>query len=352
MQNRTIAAVVIVGVCCVAGMLMPGPRAATPFATPQFREIGSKPAAELPPHGYTITKPVKGSDIPVELTFVFTRDEAYVSIGVRKPKGNGPFPAILMSAGNGAGGMPSVERGVERLAPMVDEMVARGYVVAYAEPRNEIPYLYNKNDRAENLPDSISGGQRTLKSNPTLDSDDFISMIQYLQSLPYVDKDAVGAFGVSHSGELILKAASEITFGCGVPNEGATYEYMEIDTGLSAPRKGTEIQFQDEELVKQRANKAKAMERIKRIHTPMLIMGRDKDHLQGVFKLTYDWLKEAGKDATWVSFDHPVHGYAFIYRQEDGSYKPDPIQKKAWDVYMAFFDKHLKHTHTRASAPN
>jgi len=351
MENRTIAVAVIAGVCCAAGMAVPGPQAATPSAAPQIRGMGNAPAAALPPHGYTMTKPVKGSDIPVDLTFVFTRDEAYVPIGVRRPTGKGPFPAILMSSGNGAGGMPSVERGVERLAPMVDRMIARGYVVAYAEERNEIPDLYNKTERSENLPDSVSGGQRTLKSSPTLDSDDFISIIQYLQSLPYVDKDAVGAFGVSHSGELIMKAASEITFGCGVPNEGATNEYLEIDIGTSAPRKDNEIQFQDEQVVAARANKGKAMERIKRIKTPMLVMGRDKDHQQGVFKLTYDWLKEAGKDATWVSFDHPVHGYAFIYRQQDGSYKPDPIQEKAWDVYMAFFDRHLKHTHGATSAP-
>ena len=349
MKNRMISAAIVVGVVWTGILLAPDSRAAAP-SPGQFKEIGSAPAAQSPTHGYTITKPVKGSDIPVELTFVSTRDEAYVAIGVRRPKGNGPFPAILMSSGNGAGAMPSVERGIERLAPMHNEMLARGYVVAYAEPRNEIPYLYNKNARAENLPDSISGGQRTLKSSPTLDSDDFISMIQYLQSLPYVDKDAVGAFGVSHSGELIMKAASEISFGCGVPNEGATYEYLEIDTGLTAPRKGTEIQFQTVDVVLPRANKAVAMERVRRVNTPMLIMGRDTDHLQGVFKLTYDWLKEAGKDATWVSFDHPVHGYAFIYRKEDGSYQPDPIQKKAWDVYMAFFDKHLKHTHGTGSA--
>jgi dienelactone hydrolase len=351
MENRAIAVAAIVGVYCVGGMLVSGPQAAIPPASPQVRGMGNAPAATLPPHGYSITKPVKGSNIPVELTFVFTRDEAYVPIGVRKPAGPGPFPAILMSAGNGAGGMPSVERGVERLAPMVDRMVARGYVVAYAEERNEIPDLYNKTERSDNLPDSVSGGRRTLKSSPTLDSDDFISIIQYLQSLPYVDKDGVGAFGVSHSGELILKAASEITFGCGVPNEGAANEYLEIDIGPSAPRKDNEIQFQDEQLVAGRASKARAMERIRRIKTPMLIMGRDKDHQQGVFKLTYDWLKEAGKDATWVSFDHPVHGYAFIYRQQDGSYTPDPIQEQAWGVYMAFFDKHLKHTHGATGAP-
>ena len=309
------------------------------------------PADELSTHGYTIAKTLPGSSLPVDLTFVLTRDEIYVPIAIRRPSGPGPFPAILMGAGNGAGGMPEVERQAARLGPMQERMVARGYVVAYAEYRNEIPFMYGEtDDRATNLGDNISGGQRTLKSKPTLDSDDFISIIRYLQSLPYVDKDAVGAYGVSHSGELMEKAASVISFGAAVPNEGAAYEFLSVDVGPSVPRKGTEIQLQDVELVKKHADKAKAMARIARIKTPFLHLGRDQDHLQGVFKLAHEWMREAGKDSTWVSFDHPVHGYGFIYAQKDGSYKPDPIQQKAFDVVMNFFDKHLKHSHTKTSA--
>jgi hypothetical protein len=75
-----------------------------------------------------------------------------------------------------------------------------------------------------------------------------------------------------------------------------------------------------------------------------LIFGRDKDHQQGVFKLTTEWMREAGKDVTWESFDHPVHGYVFIYRQPDGSFQPDPIQEKTFQIFMAYFDKHLKHS--------
>ena len=45
-------------------------------------------------------------------------------------------------------------------------------------------------------------------------------------------------------------------------------------------------------------------------------------------------MKEAGKDVTWQEFDHPVHGYVFIYPQKDGSYKPDEIQQKSWDILM------------------
>jgi dienelactone hydrolase len=306
---------------------------------------GAPPASEVPVHAYTITKTLAGATTPVDLTFVLTRDEIYVPIAVRRPEGTGPFPAILMGSGNGAGAMPEVERQAARLGPMMDRMLARGYVVAYAEYRNEIPYLYEQIDRSENLSDNISGGQRTLKSNPTLDSDDFIAIIQYLQSLPYVDKDAVGTYGVSHSGELMLKAASQITFGAAVPNEGAAHEFLSVDTGPAAPRKGTEIQFQDIEVVKRHADKAKAMARIRRINTPFLHLGRDTDHLQGIFRLSHEWMKEAGKDSTWVSFDHPEHGYGFLYADKNGAYKPDPIQQKAFEVVMAFFDEHLKHSH-------
>lgn len=337
--------ILVAGVICVPGTLLLGPRVTATASTGLQGKVGAPPAPELPPHGYVITKPVRGSEIPADYTFVLTRDEIYVPIAVRKPKGNGPFPVITMGSGDGVAGLPQVEKQVERLASMQDRMIERGYVVVYVNYRNEIPYLYEQIQRAENLPDSISGERRTLKSNPTLDSDDLIAIIHYLQTLPYVDKDAVGAIGVSHSGEMILKAASEITFGAGVPNEGAAHEYLSVNTGPTAPRKGTEIQYNDIEVVRKNADKAKAMERIRRIRTPILHLGRDKDHLQGIFKLTHEWMVEAGKDSTWVSFDHPVHGYAFLYRQPDGSYKPDPIQQKVFEIFMAFFDKHLKHSH-------
>src|SRR5687767_8554974 len=88
-------------------------------------------AAELPQHGYVITKQVRGSDIPADYTFVLTRDEIYVPIAIRRPKGAGPFPMIAIGRGNGRGGLPHVETQVERLASMQDTMLGRGYAVAY-----------------------------------------------------------------------------------------------------------------------------------------------------------------------------------------------------------------------------
>ena len=113
-------------------------------------------AAELPPHGYIITKPVPGSDIPADYTFVMTRDEIYVPIAVRKPKGTGPWPAILMGRGNGRGGLPLVEQKVALYNTMQEKMLARGYVVVYVNYRNEIPYHYETRRAAHNVADDIA----------------------------------------------------------------------------------------------------------------------------------------------------------------------------------------------------
>ena len=299
-------------------------------------------APELPSHGYVITKPVAGSAFALHLTFALTRDEIYVPIAVRKPAGDGPFPVIVMGRGDGRGGVPHVEKQVERLAAMQDAMISRGYVVVFVNYRNEIPHLYEDTARARNLADDVSGEGRTLKSAPTLDSDDLIAILRYIETLPYVDKQAIGIVGVSHSGEMILKIAAETAFAAGVAIEGASHEFLSVNTGPTAPRKGNEIQYQDIEVVRRNADKARAMERIRRITTPILHIGRDPDHLQGIFKLTHEWMQEAGKDSTWVSFDHPLHGYPFIYRQDDGSYQPDATQQQAFDLFMQFFDRHLK----------
>lgn len=299
-------------------------------------------ASELPSHGYVITKSVRGSDIPVDYTFVLTRDEIYVPIAVRKPHGAGPFPMITIGRGNGRGGLPHVETQVERLASMQERMLKRGYAIAYVSYRNEIPHAYNQIDRAHNIEDDISGEGRTLKSSSSLDSDDMIAILDYLKTLPYVKKDALGCVGVSHSGEMILKVAAETDFTCGVAIEGASHEFLCVDTGAKAPRTNGVLQYQDKELVRKNADKTRAMERIRRIKTPILHVGRDHDHLQGIFQLAHEWMVEAGKDSTWLSLDHPDHGYPYLYRQADGSFAPDPVQKKAFEAFMAFFDKHLK----------
>jgi dienelactone hydrolase len=166
--------------------------------------------------------------------------------------------------------------------------------------------------------------------------------MNYLRTLPYVDPDRIGAMGVSHSGEMILKAAAQISFACGVAIEGASHEFLGVNTGPTAPRKDDEIQYNNIEVVRKSTDKAVAMERIRRIQTPILHIGREKDHLQGIFKLAHEWMREAGKDSAWASFDHPDHGFPYMYVQPDGSFKPDAVQREAFDLIMNYFDARLK----------
>jgi len=109
-----------------------------------------------------------------------------------------------------------------------------------------------------------------------------------------------------------------------------TTSFLTVNTGPTAPRKDNEIQYNDIEVARKNANKPEAMERIQRIHTPILIFGRDTDHQQGIFKLTYEWMKEAGKDVQWASFNHPVHGYVFIMINRTDHISRNEIQQKTF----------------------
>jgi hypothetical protein len=71
-------------------------------------------------------------------------------------------------------------------------------------------------------------------------------------------------------------------------------------------------------------------------------MGREEDHLQGIFRATYDLLIEEGKDAEWVSWDHPVHGYIYPERGPDGDYVVDDVQDAAITGIIEYLDRHLK----------
>lgn len=304
----------------------------------------SKPANSAPSHGYSHQVPVDGSPYPAHATFVLTQDEVYVPAVIRRPPGEGPFPVITMGRGDGRGGLPHVLREVARLAPMQDLMIARGYAVAYVNYRNEVPRLYGQQGPAVNLADDISGGEGlTLKSAATLDSDDLAAVWRYLAEQPWVRPGAIGAIGVSHGGEMILKAlAAGAPLACGVIAEGASHEFLSVDTTATAPRIDGELQYHDIEVVRRHADRARALERIARIRTPLLHLGREGDHLQGIFRLAHEWMLEAGGPSQWACYAHPDHGYAFIYPGTDGRLRPDPVQQDAFDAWMGFFDRHLK----------
>jgi hypothetical protein len=134
----------------------------------------------------------------------------------------------------------------------------------------------------------------------------------------------------------------------GVASEPANHEFLDLRLDDLAPvnpqtglRDIEDMQLQDPEWVKARINLPAARERIAPIDVPILVMGRDGDHLQGIFRLSYELLQQAGKDAEWVSFDHPLHGYLCPLADAENT-GPDQIQQHAADAAIAFLDRHMK----------
>ena len=100
--------------------------------------------------------------------------------------------------------------------------------------------------------------------------------------------------------------------------------------------------MRDPAWVRSRTNLPVALERIAPIDVPILVMGRDDDHLQGIFRLSYELLRESGKEASWVTWDHPLHGYLFPASADGAAGAgPDPVQEDAISGVIAFLGQHL-----------
>lgn len=321
--------------------------AATAIAACQG-EIGTPTAAApgIDPMRVVITEPVKGSDIPVHLAYVETIDGLYTPIGIRKPSGAGPFPIILFASGNGGGGMAWVRDATENRSWTQEQFVEAGYAVAWTRYRAEVELAY---DNYGKLIQDVRQGRQLLNRGP-LEYEDVISIIEYVKTLPYVDPDRVGYMGMSHGGEMAFKITSEYGgLTAAIASEPANHEFLALkpdDTAHVNPETGLRdiesMLMRETEKVRGRITLDVALERISTIQTPIFVQGRNSDELQGIFRVGYDLLHEAGKEAEWKTYEHDVHGFVYVQRNDEGVYDPDPVQLEAVNDSIAFFDRHMK----------
>jgi len=302
--------------------------------------------AQLDPENVVITGPVAGSTIPVDLMYVETWDGLYAPIGVRKPEGDGPFPIVLLASGNGGGGMAWVRDAVVNRGYIMDCLLDAGYACAWLRYRSEVELGYH--DGGPIVRDIRQG--RDLFNRSPLEYEDEIAIIDYVKTLPWVDGERVGLIGMSHGGEMVLKLTSEYDgVAAAVASEPASHEFLALtpdDTAFvneeTHLRNIEGMQMSEVEKVRARIDEDLARSRCAPINTPILVMGRKDDHLQGIFRVSYDVLAEMGKPVSWVSYDHPLHGYIYPVRGADGEYEVNDVQLEAIAGVIAFLDAHLK----------
>jgi dienelactone hydrolase len=300
----------------------------------------------IDPDRVIITEPVRGSDIPAQLMYVELIDGVYAPIGLRMPSGQGPFPLVLFASGNGGGGMAVVRDFTQNRSWTQEQFLAAGYAVAWLRYRAEVDYAY---DKVGPLIEDRRQGRQLLNRGP-LEYEDVISIIDYARILPGIDGSRIGYMGMSHGGEMAFKIASEYHgVRAMVASEPAAHEFLRLRPDATAhinPATGLldveSMLMREAEKVRARITEDVARARIAPITTPIFVQGRNGDELQGIFRVCYDLLVELGKEAKWETYEHDVHGFVYVRRNDKGVYDPDAVQMRAVKDSIAFFERYLK----------
>lgn len=301
---------------------------------------------ETNPGNIVLTETVNGQAVTLMMIEVW--DGLYAPVGVRKPDGDGPFPMVLLASGNGGEGMEWIKDSMRNRAYTVDKLVEAGFACAWTRYRTEVELGYNNGGK---LIRDIRQGREMFNRSP-LEYEDEIAIADYFKTVSWVDAKRLSMIGMSHGGEMVLKMTSEYHgFAAAIASEPASHEFLALkpddtafineETGL---RNIEEMQMAEVDKVRRRIDLTVAMRRIENINTPILVMGRDKDHLQGIFRTSYDLLAESGKNADWVSYDHDYHGYIFPIRGKDGKYILNKVQEEAIAFVIAWLKEKLSVT--------
>jgi dienelactone hydrolase len=301
---------------------------------------------DVDPQHVAIIEPVRGSEIPVQLMYVEMIDGVYSPIGLRMPPGAGPFPVVLFASGNGGGGMVAVRNATQNRSWTQERFLAAGYAVAWMRYRAEVDYAYDRVGKL--IVDQRQHGQ--LLNRGPLEYEDVIAIIEYVKTLPAIASDRIGYMGMSHGGEMAFKIASEYHgVRAMIASEPAAHEFLRLRPDATAhinPSTGLldveNMLMRETEKVRERISADIARQRISSIKTPIFVQGRNTDELQGIFRVCYDLLVEAGKDTQWATYEHGVHGFVYVQRNPAGVYDPDPVQIQAVKDSIAFFDGRMK----------
>lgn len=279
------------------------------------------------------------------LIYVETMDGLYSPMGLELPEGNGPFPVILLASGNGGEGMNWVMENSKNRRYTIDKFLEQGYACGWLRYRTEVELGYNKGGKL--IHDGRQG--REMFNRSPLEYEDEISIIEAIKKYQEIDENKIGLLGMSHAGEMILKLTSEYHGVCAaVASEPAAHEFLALNPDDSVTinpetqlRNIESMQMQSVNKVRERIDMQVALQRINSIRTPLFIMGRDQDELQGIFRLSYELLAEQNKDVVWQSYDHDLHGFIFPLLGEDGNYVTNEVQELAIEDALSFFGKHF-----------
>ena len=262
------------------------------YAAVAFGEIHHNPGSTTPVPSDKYIHLVSEADSPVQQTYIKAKDGVYIAAAIRKPKGDGRYPAIIMfhgaPGGRGMAQLVTWSRG-DFGGPVWERFLQEGYVVVVADYR---------------------GGDMNLMSVPSTNGmitaiDDGLAVIDYVKALPYVDPARLNLYGVSLGGNLVMQLVSRVTVNSAIEGAPAAIWFL----GMKFPP--TPDTKPDPEI---------ARRNIEPIHTPILILQGTADRLLPVATMLHDALAAAGKPVRMEVYENGYHDFCL---GPQGQKRPD-----------------------------
>ena len=252
-------------------------------------EIHQNPGSATPLAHQKYIHVVSEADSPVQQTYIKSKDGLYIAAAIRKPKGEGRYPAIIIFHGAPGG------RGMEQLVgwsrgdhggPVWERFLQEGYVVAVADYR---------------------GGNMNLTSSPSsagmiTSIDDGLSVIDYVKALPYVDPDRLSLYGVSLGGNLVMNLVSRVPVTSVIVGAPAAMWFLGISMAPGGPAGPDRFKNAKPDPEISRKN-------IEPIRTPILILVGTADGLLPVATMLHDALGAGGKQVRMEVYEHGYHDF-------------------------------------------
>ncbi len=272
------------------------------LATLACAEIHNNPGGKELPHDRFI-RTVSEGDSPVQQAYIRSKDGVYVGAAIRKPKGNGPFPALIHFHG-APGGRPMEQltgwsRG-DTGGPMWERFLKEGYVVVVADYRAVGPAPQ------PDVPAYV---------------DDGVAVVEYVRALPYVDGNRIHVYGVSLGGNLVLHLIGKTKVKAAVLGAPAPMQFL----GLTIPQGNPpEDRFRGAT-----ANEPLAQKNIAAIQCPVLIFAGTADSLLPLDRDLHDRIEKAGKPVRLEIYEKGYHDFVM---GPQGQPRPEPLMDSTLDA--------------------
>ena len=256
---------------------------------------------------------------------------------IRKPKGAGPFPVMVILHGGAKGAEATYM--MARSRPPAVEFAAAGFAVA------TIDY------RSTNVPLRFPGGAIVFPPHPPIELNDTLAAMEAVRHTPSLDGSRIAVMGGSHGGYVMSKLISRTNVRCGIICSPAIFDVIELGRALD---RGVEmIQIIKNKIAEGEQKYGAPLEEVAKhpeaygydspmmeaakVRCPvMIINGRnDTSSPPTVMDVWAQKLRAAGKEVETYMPEHAPHGFYF------GSPKVlDPETGEAARRAVAFVRKH------------